>query len=73
MCLAVPMKLVTRDGQTGIAESDGVRATIALTLCPDAAIGDWLIIHAGYALSILDEDAADETRRLLAEVMEAPR
>jgi len=62
------MKLVERDGQSGIAESDGVQVNVALTLCPEAEIGDWLIVHAGFALSIMDEEAANESRRLLKEL-----
>lgn len=65
MCLAIPMKLVARTDDIGTAELDGVRVSVALALCPEAKIGDWLIVHAGYALTVMDEDAAAETHRLL--------
>lgn len=59
MCLAVPMKLIeiTREG-TGRVDSGGVSADVVLTMTPNAKIGDYLIIHAGFAIEILDEEEA---------------
>ena len=68
MCLAVPMKLVERDGEHGVGDTDGVRTRVMLTLTPEAEVGDYLIVHAGYALSIMDESDARETERLLHQV-----
>ena len=68
MCLAVPMKLVERDGEHGVGDTDGVQTRVMLTLTPEAQIGDYLIVHAGYALSIMDESDARETERLLHQV-----
>jgi hydrogenase expression/formation protein HypC len=62
------MKLIARHGDTGTADLDGVRTDVALALCPDARVGDWLIVHAGFALTIMDEAAVAETRQLLSEV-----
>lgn len=69
MCLAVPMKLLLRAGTTGSVELNGVRTDVSLVLCPEAQPGDWLIIHAGFALSIMDEADAAETHRLLSALM----
>lgn len=70
MCLAVPMKLIERDGDRGTVEVGGARSTIVLSLIPDAKVGDWLIVHAGYALEILDEQEALLTVNLLRQMGE---
>ena len=62
MCLAVPMKLVTRDGAEGVAELGGVRRSVRLDLVlDDARPGVHLLVHAGYAIQIVDEDEARQT------------
>jgi hydrogenase expression/formation protein HypC len=70
MCLAVPMRLLTVDGARGQAEIDGVGRTVMLDLTPEARVGDYVIVHAGYAISILDEAEALETLRLFEELSE---
>jgi hydrogenase expression/formation protein HypC len=67
MCLAVPMRLTTRDDLVGVAELDGVRREISLMLQPDARAGDWVLIHAGYAIGVVDEAEAKATIELLRE------
>ena len=64
MCLAVPMRVVAIDGDTARVETDGVARDVSLALVPDAELGDHVIVHAGYALERLDEEAAAETLRL---------
>jgi len=71
MCLAIPMKLLERHGQSGIVEIGGVRKEVMLMLTPDARIDDYLIVHAGYALEILDEQEAERTLALLREMGES--
>jgi hydrogenase expression/formation protein HypC len=66
MCLAVPMRLVAMDGAEGRAEVQGVGRGVRLDLVPDARLGDWLIVHAGYAIEILDEAEAAETMAMVA-------
>jgi hydrogenase expression/formation protein HypC len=68
MCLAIPMLLVAMDGPTGKVELDGIRREVMLDLVPEAKIGDYVIVHAGYAIQTLDEQAARETLSLLAEL-----
>jgi hydrogenase expression/formation protein HypC len=68
MCLAVPMKLLERGDHRGTVEIGGARREIVLTLTPDARVGDWLIVHAGYALEILDEQEAQRTLDLLRQL-----
>jgi len=62
------MRLLEHDGQSGIVEIGGARREVMLTLTPDARINDYLIVHAGYALEILDEDEAERTLALLREI-----
>jgi hydrogenase expression/formation protein HypC len=63
------MQIVSRDGDTVIAEVDGVRREASLMMLDDnVELGDFVIIHAGFAISKLDEDEARETLRLMREV-----
>ncbi len=68
MCLAVPMKLLERADDRGTVEMGGARREVVLTLTPDARPGDYVIVHAGYALEILDEQEAERTIALLREI-----
>ncbi|MBM4067230.1 MAG: HypC/HybG/HupF family hydrogenase formation chaperone [Planctomycetes bacterium] len=65
MCLAVPMKLIKIEGTKGIAELGSLQREIGLLLLENAKIGDYVIVHAGYAIQILDEKEALETLRIL--------
>jgi len=65
MCLAVPMKLVERRDALGVAEIDGVRREVSLMLQPEAKVGEYLLVHAGYAIGVIDEAEASETLALL--------
>ncbi|MGC8623872.1 MAG: HypC/HybG/HupF family hydrogenase formation chaperone [Phycisphaerae bacterium] len=68
MCLAVPAKLITQDGQQGTVDLHGNRMAVNIMMTPDAVPGDWLLVHAGFAIERLDADAAHETWALLADV-----
>ena len=72
MCLAVPMKLVelTGDG-VGRVDAGGVKDDISLAMAPEAKIGDYLIIHAGFAIEILDHEEAMIRLDLFRELAEA--
>lgn len=73
MCLAVPMKLVSMDGADGVAEVGGVRRSVRLDLVAEVvALGDHLLVHAGYAIQIVDEDEARETLRDLEILLGGP-
>jgi len=69
MCLAIPMKLVERDRLQGTAELDGVCRRVGLMLCPEARVGEYVLVHAGYAIGMIDEEEATRTLALIAEVM----
>lgn len=69
MCVAVPMRVVSIDGDNVVAETDGVSRSASLMILGDEVqVGDYLIIHAGFAISRLDEEEARETIRLMKEV-----
>lgn len=69
MCLGVPMKILSRDGDTVVAEVDGVQKEAnVMLLGEEVAVGDYVIVHAGFAISKLDEEYAEETIRLMREV-----
>ena len=71
MCLGIPMLIVERTGNDAVAESAGVRKSIRLDLLESAAIGDYVLIHAGYAIERLDTEEALETLELLRQVYRA--
>jgi hydrogenase expression/formation protein HypC len=71
MCLGIPMLIVERSGDDAVAESAGVRKRIRLDLLESAAIGDYVLIHAGYAIEKLDTEEALETLELLRQVYRA--
>lgn len=68
MCLAVPAKLVEMDGINGKVETGGVKSEVRLDLIEDVQIGDYLIIHAGFALEKLDIEEADKRLQLFEEL-----
>ena len=68
MCLAVPMRLVRKEGDLGVAEVGGVQREIGLQLVDEVAVGDFVIVHAGFAIQKLDEEAAQETLALFEEM-----
>ena len=68
MCLAVPMRLVERREGLGVVEIDGVRREVSLMLLDDASVGEFLLIHAGYAIGRIDEAEAKETIELLRQL-----
>ena len=61
MCLAVPVLITKIEGTHAIAEIGGVRRKISITLTPEAKVHDYVLVHAGYAIGILNEEEAEET------------
>jgi len=69
MCLAIPALVIELlPADMARIELDGVRKEISLALVEDVAVGDYVIVHVGYALQILDPDEAAETLALFAEL-----
>ncbi len=68
MCLGSPVKVVETDGQSAVVEVGGARREISLLLLDGVAPGDWVILHAGFAIQKLDEEEAEKTLALLREL-----
>lgn len=69
MCLAIPAQVVElREGDTAVVDLSGVKKEISLALVDDVAIGDYVIVHVGYALNKLDPEEAARTLALFAEI-----
>ena len=69
MCLAVPSKIVEIQDSLAIIDVEGVRKKISLMLLEDAQIGDFVIVHAGFAIRKLDEQAAKESLDFLRQAI----
>jgi hydrogenase expression/formation protein HypC len=67
MCLAIPSKIISINEGMGTIDVDGVRRSCSLLLLENAAVGDWVIVHAGFALHKIDETAAMESLAILKE------
>jgi hydrogenase expression/formation protein HypC len=68
MCLAIPAQIKSMDGLEAEVDVGGVGRTISLWLTPEAQVGDYVYVHTGYAISIVDEAEALESLRLLQEL-----
>ena len=68
MCLAVPMKVISLQNETGIAEMSGVKKEISFMMLPEAKVGDYVIVHAGFAIQKLNEEEAQKTLALFREM-----
>ena len=70
----IPAQIVEEiDREAGIAKAEisGVRRNVSIALCPEAAAGDWVLVHVGFALSKIDEEEARRTLELLEQMGEA--
>ena len=71
MCLAIPVKVVElRDGDQATVDVGGVRKAISLALVDGIAVGDYVILHVGFAIQKLDPEEAETTLALFAELGE---
>jgi len=68
MCLALPMRITAIDGGLATIEAGGLTQRASLALVPEARVGDHVLVHAGYALTVIDEGEAQERLRLFAEL-----
>jgi hydrogenase expression/formation protein HypC len=64
------MKLVEKEGDQGWVESGGLRREVSLALVPEAQPGQWVIVHAGFAIETMSEDEAAETLAMLREALD---
>ncbi|MGE5384527.1 MAG: HypC/HybG/HupF family hydrogenase formation chaperone [Betaproteobacteria bacterium] len=69
MCLAIPAQIVEiRDADSAVVDLAGVRKLISLALVEDVAVGDYVIVHVGYALNKLDPEEAAATLELFNQI-----
>jgi hydrogenase expression/formation protein HypC len=68
MCLAIPALIKLIEDKEAEAEIGGITRRISLWLTPEAKIGDYVLVHTGYAINILDQKEAEETLKLLREI-----
>ena len=71
MCLAIPSKITKIENNMATIDVEGVQRQASLLLLEDARVGDYVIVHAGFAIQKLDEAAAQETLDLLREAIAA--
>jgi hydrogenase expression/formation protein HypC len=73
MCLAVPAMVKTMDGTKAEVEIDGVSRNISTYLTPEVAIGDYVLLHAGFSIKVIDQDEAEETLNIFRSLNEINR
>jgi hydrogenase expression/formation protein HypC len=71
MCLAIPALIKSIKGQQAEVDIEGVTRDASLQLTPEAKVGDYVLLHTGYAISVIDPEEAEETLKLLREMSEA--
>ncbi len=68
VCLAVPAKIVERKDLLATVDVNGITRDVSLMLLPESEIGEWVLIHAGFAIQAIDEEEAQKTLELLKEL-----
>jgi len=69
MCLAVPVQVVSIKGNEAEVEIGGVKRQVSIMLTPEVKVGDYVLLHTGYAINVIDEAEAQETLKLLTEMI----
>jgi hydrogenase expression/formation protein HypC len=70
MCLAIPVLITSIEDKEAEAEIGGITRRISLWLTPEARVGDYVLVHTGYAINVLDQKEAEETLTLLRQIAE---
>ena len=68
MCLAIPALIKSINGTEAEAELGGISRKISIMLTPEVKVGDYVLLHTGYAISVIDEKEAEETLELFREI-----
>ena len=71
MCLAVPVKVVSINGSEAEVDFGGVKRRVSIMLTPEVKVGQYVLLHTGYSISVIDEDEAKETLKLFEEMAKA--
>jgi len=70
VCLAIPVRIKSINGTEAEVEIGGITRKTSLMLTPEAKVGDYVLLHAGYAINIVDQVEAEETLAIFAEMSE---
>lgn len=73
MCLAFPAKVISIEESLATVERNGVKRSASLMLLPEAKVGDYVLVHAGFAMQVVDEEEIKIRDALVAEMNGAPR
>ena len=65
MCLAVPAKIVEKKDFLAVVDISGVQRQVSLMLLPEAAVGDFVLVHAGFAMQVIEAEEAKRTEEML--------
>ena len=68
MCLAIPALVKSIEGDEAEAELGGISRRISIILTPEVKVGDYVLLHTGYAINVIDEEEAEETLKLFEEM-----
>ena len=69
MCLAIPAEVIEiQENDLAVVEAGGAKKRISLSLVDDVRVGDYVLVHAGFAIDIVDEQEAKKTMELLEEL-----
>ena len=68
MCLAVPVQVISVEGNEAEVEIGGVKRRVSIMLTPEAKVGDYVLLHTGYAINVVDEVEAKETLKLFEQM-----
>ena len=71
MCLAIPARVKSINGVEAEVEVGGVSRKASIMLTPEARVGDYVLLHTGYAINVIDEEEAQETLKIFREIAEA--
>ena len=69
MCLAVPVQVISIQGAEAEVEIGGVKRQVSIMLTPEVKVGDYVLLHTGYAINVIDEAEARETLEMLTEMI----
>lgn len=73
MCLAVPAKIIALNGDEAIVEIDGIRKETSVQLLDEVNLGDYVLVHVGFALERIDAEEAENTLAMLDELRITPQ
>ena len=71
MCLAIPALVKSIEGSEAEVEIGGVSLRVSIMLTPEAKVGDYVLLHTGYAINVIDEEEAQKTLELFREIAES--